>query len=61
MKKRRMPNRKWIAMVSKRDKGYNLGIHLTKIVKGGRPKDFYGNPMIAKKPEIEQFLKEIGV
>lgn len=53
--------RKWITLVSRGDKRYGVGIHLTKLIEHGRPKDPDGKPMVAKKPEIEKLLKEVGI
>lgn len=53
--------RKWITLISRADAKYGVGIHLTKIMEKGRPKDFNGQPMVAKKPEIEAMLREAGV
>jgi hypothetical protein len=53
--------RKWLTFVSKSEAKYNVGIHLTKVLEFGRPRDFNGEPMVAKKEEVESMLQESGV
>jgi len=50
--------RKWLTFVSKDEPKFNVGVHLTKVIEFGRPRDFNGKPMVAKKEEVEEMLRE---